>query len=534
MDIEMLLKKLQDEVEYKAKCDTGEMIGIDDWGEEYVAEYYPTKWQSEIEELIAQSSNDPEKLQAILEQFTQGIESGSAQEFVSAQFVSELSRNIRRITLENAVMRDDIVEYVSNLPKKEIQRIFGKEIAQMKGFDQKNVHHCYDLLGHTLHTVEGISREGLSDDDFKKLRIAALFHDVGKPDVAQFNEKTGQQVFYGHAGRSMEIAGDILQELGYSQADIEEMQFYIGHHDDFISYKSQLAPWMKQHEFIRGITPETVAEKMLENEYDFESMGYSKDQIRYICYALAHNRSPEFQMQGKPVQIDVDMDEVHRKIQMASRYKDMPKHSLAQYEKLLMLCRADANAQSEVVMQNGKKVGSRAEKIENMNNIDSSSERAIEILESTLMSSRILGQVVEQSQEETFQEFYEDMYYEGYRSPISDLSFYKKFEDKSPEFIAEIRAKILQYAPKQYGNIPEEYDLSSTNYDEEIFGEIFDRHLAEAVVDLDDISSAKTQRETPLEQREGKLNALEREARIMTEIEKLIAQREGEHSIGNE
>lgn len=225
----------------------------------------------------------------------------------------------------------------------------------------------------------------------------------------------------------------------------------------------------------------------------------------------------------------------HRKIQMASRYKDMPKHSLAQYEKLLMLCRADANAQAEVVMQNGKKVGSRAEKIENMNNIDSFSEKAMEILESTLMLSRILGQVVEQSQEETFQEFYgDDMYYEGYRSPISDLSFYKRFDDKSPEFIAGIRAKILQYAPKQYENIPEEYDLSSMNYDEEIFGDLFERHLAEAVVDLDDISSAKTQRNTPLEQREGKLSTLEKEARIMAEIEKLIEQREGEHSIGNE
>ena len=534
MNIEMLLKKLNREVEHKEECDNGKWFGIDDCGEEFVKKYIQTAWQSEIHELIAESGNDPEKLQAILEQFTQGIEAGSVQEYVSSRFVSELSRTIRRIRLENAVMRDDIVEYVSNLPKKEIQRIFGKEIAQMKGFDQKNVHHCYDLLGHTLHTVDGISREGLSDDDFKKLRIAALYHDVGKPEVAKFNEKTGQQVFYGHAGRSMEIAGDILQELGYCGADIEEMQFYIGHHDDFISYKSKLAPWMKQHEFIREITPETVAEKMLENEYDFESMGYGKDQIRYICYTLAHNSNPKFQMQGRPVQIDVDMGKVHRKIQKSSVYRNMPKYSLAQYKKLLMLCRADANAQSEVVIQNGKKVGSRAEKIENMNNIDSYSERAMEVLESTLMSSKILGQVIVQSQEETFQEFDPNLYYEGYRSPIADLSFYKRFDDKSPEFVAGIRAKILQYSPKQYGNIPEEYDLSSMNYDEKIFGELFERHLAEAVVDLDDIRNAKTQRKTPLEQRNERLSKLEKEARIMKEMEALIAQREGENLIGNE
>ena len=404
----------------------------------------------------------------------------------------------------------------------------------MKGFDQKNIHHCYDLLGHTLHTVAGISQEGLTEEQFKKLRISALFHDVGKPEVAQFNEKTGQPVFYGHAQRSMEIAGDILQDLGYSVPEVEEMQFYIGHHDDFISYKSKLAPWMKQHEFIRGITPETVAEKMIENEYDFESMGYSKDQIRYICYALAHSQNPEFLMQGKPVQIDVDMDEVHRKIQMSSIYRDKPKYTLDQYRMLLTLCRADANAQSEVVMQNGKQVGSRAEKIENMENIENASERAMEILDETLMSSKIIGQVVRESQEEVFQDLYDDIYYEGFQDPIADLKFYKRFDNKSPDFIADLRARIVKHAPRQYGTIPEDYNLSSINYDEQSFGECFERHLAETLVDLEDISSEKTQKQSPLQQREENLTALEKEERIIAEMEKLIAQREEEHSIGNE
>ena len=72
------------------------------------------------------------------------------------------------------------------------------------------------------------------------------------------------------------------------------------------------------------------------------------------------------------------------------------------------------------------------------------------------------------------------------------------------------------------------------NYDEKIFGELFERHLAEAVVDLDDIRNAKTQRKTPLEQRNERLSKLEKEARIMKEMEALIAQREGENLIGNE
>lgn len=531
--LENLVRKLQQEVRYKEQCDAGELVSRDDWGEEYLVSYYPDNWQSVIEDLLTQTGNNTEELTNILEQFTQGIEKGTLEEFVSSKFVSELSRNIKRITLENAVTRDDIVEYASKLSKKELASIFGKEIAQMKGFEQKNVHHCYDLLGHTLHTIAGISRDGLTDEQFKKLRISALFHDVGKPDVSQFNEKTGQQVFYGHAGRSMEIAGDILSELGYDKQDVDEMQFYIGHHDDFISYKSKTAEWMKNHEFIRGTSPETVAEKMLENEFDFAKMGYDKDQIRYICYALAHNQNPEFLMQGKPVHIDIDMNEVQRKMQMASKYRDKPKFTLDNYKMLLRLCRADANAQAEVVMQNGKKISSRAEKVENFDKIEEASERAMEILESNQMSSKILGTIIEETEDEIRQDYLEDLYYEGYQDPITDLEIGRRFDDKSPAFMKELKERIIKNQPKKFEGIEEDYNIDIYG-DEEAFEEVFTRHLAEALVDIEDISNSKNNNRTPLQQREEKLSKLEREKRVIEETERLIALKENENTIDNE
>ena len=276
-----------------------------------------------------------------------------------------------RQLFEESLLRDDVVEYYLSKTPSELETELGPEVAKMVGFEQKNSHHCYDLWEHTLRTVEGIKANGLTPEQFKKLRIAAFFHDVGKPDVSKFNEQTGQQVFYGHAMHSVDVASPILERLGYSEQEIAQLGFFIGHHDDFISYKSKLAPFMKNHEFIRGIDSATVAEKVIENKFDFEAMGYDKDQVRAICYTLAHDQKPDFRVKNQPIVIDVNMDEVQSRMD-SGKYDASYDASLEDYQMLLQLCKADAGAQSEVAMQKGKVVGSKAEKLENMENIETS------------------------------------------------------------------------------------------------------------------------------------------------------------------
>ena len=224
-----------------------------------------------------------------------------------------------------------------------------------------------------MRTVEGIDRKHLSQDDFIKMRVAAFFHDIGKPDVASFNSKTGQQVFYGHAQHSADVAKPVLERLGYSEEEIAQLSFYIAHHDDFISYKSDLPPYMQKHEFVRQIDKDTIAEKIIENKYDFEAMGYNKDQIRAIVYTLAHGKEPDFRTKDGPISIPVDMEEVKTKM-MSGKYSPLYDATKYDYHMLLQLCMADAGAQSEVAkrkLPNGKTVidGSKKEKLQNMFNI---------------------------------------------------------------------------------------------------------------------------------------------------------------------
>lgn len=275
--------------------------------------------------------------------------------------------NDKRYIFEQSLLREDVVDYYLSRKKEELEKDFGKVVSRMVGFDQKNSHHCYDLWEHTLRTIEEIKKDDLTPDQLKKLRVAAFFHDVGKPDVAKFNKKTGQQVFYGHPKRSLEVAKPILKKLGYNQQEIQQLGFFIAHHDDFISYKTQLEPFMRNHLFIREINEITVAEKIIENKFTFEEMGYNSEQIRVICYILAHGKKSRLKVTDGFV--DVNMVVVREKMN-SGRYKSTFDASVEDYQMLLKLCKADAKSQSEIAMQNGIVVGSKVQKLESLTNIE--------------------------------------------------------------------------------------------------------------------------------------------------------------------
>ena len=76
--------------------------------------------------------------------------------------------------------------------KKKEQEIFDfiPELEKSKGFNQNNPWHVYDVYEHILHVVDNV-------DDMFELRLAALFHDIGKPYVYK-EDANGIGQFYNH------------------------------------------------------------------------------------------------------------------------------------------------------------------------------------------------------------------------------------------------------------------------------------------------------------------------------------------------
>ena len=302
---------------------------------------------------------------------------------------------IKRETFEQSLLRSDIVEYYLNKSYHELVDEFGEKVARMVGFEQKNAHHCYDLWEHTLRTVESIDTTDLLDSEVRKLKVAAFFHDIGKPDVVGINPRTGEQNFYNHSVWSAEIAKPLLAKMEYSEEEINEICFYIAHHDDFISYKASIKSEQKFHAFIREVNMNTVSEVIIQNMFDFGKMGYpvysvnnTKEEnenlkkanelkLRFICSTLSNNgKYPTFKnYKGIPIKIWVDMKEIRNKINTGN-YMASFVPNLRNYQLLIEICKADMRAQSDETIQNGEVVATKKGKLESFDKITEVIEEA--------------------------------------------------------------------------------------------------------------------------------------------------------------
>lgn len=97
------------------------------------------------------------------------------------------------------------------------------ELRELYGFNQNNPYHIYDVWEHTLHVIENTDRGNL------KLRLSALFHDIGKPLV--YTEENGIGHFFKHSVESSKICEKILKDLRFSNDIIFDVCTVVENHD---------------------------------------------------------------------------------------------------------------------------------------------------------------------------------------------------------------------------------------------------------------------------------------------------------------
>ena len=83
--------------------------------------------------------------------------------------------------------------------------VFIPEILPCVGFDQNTRYHHLDVLEHTLAVIDGC------DMNDRNLRLAAFFHDMGKPLCYSEDERGGH--FYGHDSVSADITDAVMLRL---------------------------------------------------------------------------------------------------------------------------------------------------------------------------------------------------------------------------------------------------------------------------------------------------------------------------------
>ena len=120
---------------------------------------------------------------------------------------------------------------------KEVFFEFIPGLAKTFGFEQNNPWHIYDVFEHTMHVIENTAPNA-------SLRIAALFHDLGKPNVyteetKQREDGTTYQVghFFGHAKVSSVFFAEFAKQMNIPKEEQDLISKLIIYHDFTLSTK---------------------------------------------------------------------------------------------------------------------------------------------------------------------------------------------------------------------------------------------------------------------------------------------------------
>ncbi len=112
---------------------------------------------------------------------------------------------------------------------------FFPELPAMS-LEQDPIHRHKDVLTHTFAVVENVQQDATSDFDFRLTRLAALFHDIGKPKTRSIKDGKGV-TFHHHEVVGARMSRERLKALRYPSEDVEAITELVALHLRFHTYQ---------------------------------------------------------------------------------------------------------------------------------------------------------------------------------------------------------------------------------------------------------------------------------------------------------
>ncbi|SJZ83780.1 CCA tRNA nucleotidyltransferase [Garciella nitratireducens] len=141
---------------------------------------------------------------------------------VTKDLLKNISKERIREELNKILLCEQPSQAIRLLAELQLLDYIIPELKKTIGFDQRNPHHTKDIFEHTLAVLDNTSKDLI-------LRLAALLHDIGKPDTFFIGkDKIGH--FYNHQKVSMELGRKILKRLRYSKKTIDKVSILIKEH----------------------------------------------------------------------------------------------------------------------------------------------------------------------------------------------------------------------------------------------------------------------------------------------------------------
>ena len=156
--------------------------------------------------------------------------------------------------------------------------VFIPELLAMKGFEQHNPYHRYDVLEHCVRAMEAVEGSGFAED--YQMKLAALLHDVGKPQKF-FIDENGIGHMYGHAAAGEEMVRNILNRLKADGETRDRVCALVKYHDlVFQEDRRLLKKWMNRY------TPEMLLEILHIKRADNLATGNMSEELAEKFYRI--------------------------------------------------------------------------------------------------------------------------------------------------------------------------------------------------------------------------------------------------------
>ncbi len=120
------------------------------------------------------------------------------------------------------------------------------ELALLERFNQNDPRHIYDALQHTLVALKVVEPK-------LELRLATLFHDLGKPFTYSKNPD-GTASYPNHAKKSSDMAREIMNRLKFSKKMIQRVTRLVEYHDFEVPENNE----MRIKSFLTNLGPENI------------------------------------------------------------------------------------------------------------------------------------------------------------------------------------------------------------------------------------------------------------------------------------
>ena len=141
----------------------------------------------------------------------------------NAFWISAISKERIRDEFLKIILSERAAEGIGLLRELGLLKYIIPEIEEGYGISQ-NKHHIYDCYEHSLRSLDFAAKKGFN----KYVRLAALFHDIGKPKTKRGEGPNA--TFYNHEIVGAKITAQILQRLKFSKKEIEKITKLVRYH----------------------------------------------------------------------------------------------------------------------------------------------------------------------------------------------------------------------------------------------------------------------------------------------------------------